>query len=225
MDYFLEHSIDVYFEYINTWIQTFCYAITAALALRETKEPGLTRCRMLCGAFMCYVLGNLYWILYFTIYWKHALFFSAADLSWLASYSFLISIDVLLMNDLTDQQRTAVKKHRTAAIVISGSVIIPTHAWMVYTGVSLFNNLCYGIAIFLAGYYSIMLLSACKKENVTSEMASYHVNILIFFSLIIGMFVFSCLVGNIYFLSTAFDVALTVMPFSILAAARKGSFA
>jgi hypothetical protein len=225
MDYFLERSIDVYFEYINTWIQTFCYAIAAVSALREAKGSGFTHCRLLCGAFVCYALGNLYWILYYTIYWKHALFFSAADLSWLASYFFLISIDIHLINNLTNQQRASVTKHRITAIAISGSVIISSHAWMVYMGISLFNNFCYGIAIFLAGYYGIMLLLACKKENVTSGMASYHSNILIFFSLIIAMFVFSCLAGNIYFLSTVFDVALTVMPFPILAAARKGNFA
>jgi hypothetical protein len=207
-------------DYIHTWIQTISYAVCAVLAARRAVlHPDVWRYKILTGAFLSYVLGDLFWILYFTIKREYALFFSAADLSWIAVNVFLITAGMNIINELNKEQSLIVRKFRVPAAVISAAVVISTHTLMVWIAGGLFNNICYGIVYFLLVYFSLLLFFAGRK-GVLTEMKQYHGAIILMGLLDILMFLFSCF-WETEKISMAFDMGLTLIPFLILHVMKK----
>jgi hypothetical protein len=197
-----------------------CYAVCSFIAARRAVlHPDIWRYKILTGAFLCYALADLFWNLYFTIKWEYALFFSAADLSWIAVVVFLIAACLNIFNELTDEERLIVRRYRILSVLISFVLIASTHAVMVIIAGGLFNNICYGIVYFLLVYFSLQLWLAARKD-IRPQMKNYHGAVMLFVLCDIIMFLMSCFweTANI---SMVFDMGLTIMPVILLYVMKK----
>lgn len=211
-------------DLINQFIQLVCMAAAAVISARRSmRRGGAWFYQLLTGAFGCYFLGDLFYTLHFMILRDYAVGFSAADLSYLGSYCFLLSIDLGLTGEWTDAEKQSVKRYRRAALMAPAAVVI-LHIVYVYLAGNPVNNALFCIPLAYLSYYSLLLfLMSGRGGEGAPSMHRYHGTVLLFLFAENMMFLTSSFGLDAPFIVFAAMMSVTVLLIS--RAAGKGAAA
>ena len=83
------------FEVIDNFFQVILLLIMALLSLVASVRQRDRRPLVLAFAYVCFAMGTLYYVLYLVIIGKVPQIFYVAEISWLASYLFFLSLQIL----------------------------------------------------------------------------------------------------------------------------------
>ena len=207
-------------DLINQFMQLGCMAVATVLATRHAiRNDGEWFFQLLAGAFGCYFLGDLFYTLHLLILSDYAVGFSVADLSYLGSYCFLLSISLGLTGEWTDSDKRVAKPYRRVALT-APLIILLLHVAYVYLAGNPVNNALFCILLSFLAYYTLLLflMSGKGTENEPS-LRGYHGMVLFFLFVENMMFLISSLGFGIPFL--AFDIMMSVTVLLMVRAARK----
>jgi len=211
-------------DLINQFIQLACMAAATALAARRAmRNRESWFFQLLAGAFGCYFLGDLYYTLHLLILGDYAVGFSAADLSYLGSYSFLLSIGLGLTGEWSNADKRAAKQYRRAALT-APAVIILLHILYVYLSGNPVNNALFCVPLAFLAYYTLLLfLTGGKDKKNEPSLRGYHWTVLLFLFVENMMFLTSSLGFELLFI--VFDIMMSVTVLLMVRAAGKGAAA
>ncbi len=153
----MRYSPDVYTNIFQSIILACCLAICAR-TLYVTKRKGW----FLLGCFFAtYLLGDIYWLGYILIRGTTPYIFYVADISWIASYSFL-SIVVRSFPESRSKKYQSIFSYIWLVFSIVSTIYF-------YTFGDIINTTVMDFVVSLAGLYAINGMSNCrnkiKKEN------------------------------------------------------------
>ena len=138
------------FELIDNLIQITvlsCAALAAAiLALRHKSR----RLLILALAYACFVMGTGYFVLYLAIFGTVPQIFYVAEISWLASYTFFLSLEILQAESIT---------HRfSLSAAVCGAVLAAVILLDRIFGPSYFMSALFALAVGAIGYLCVLCL-------------------------------------------------------------------
>lgn len=143
------------FEWIDNLFQVVvlgCAALLAAvLALRHKSR----RCLILSLAYACFSMGTLYYVLYLVILGHTPKVFYVAEVSWLASWLFYLSLQIL---------RTESMKIQFSWSVVGGSLLIFTSilAFHIF-GPSYLMSFLFALTVGILTFLSLSRLQSQEK--------------------------------------------------------------
>ena len=166
--------------------------------------------------FGTFALGTLYWTLYVLLFNHTPQVFYVSELSWLASFMFLLTLEYTLS---TSDERA----FRHPAVWIVPLVCVPQLLLYVSRGDLLFNLLMCGMTM-AAAWYSVRGLAYARRQSgKPRDLQYFHIAVLCIIFLEYGLWTTSCFwisdtLTNPYFW---LDVLLTASLFALLPATRK----
>ena len=83
------------FEVIDNLFQAVLLGVMSAAALAAGLRRGSRKCMILAFAYACFTMGTLYYLLYIVIIGNNPKVFYVAEASWLASYLFFLSLQIM----------------------------------------------------------------------------------------------------------------------------------
>ena len=83
------------FEVIDNLFQAVLLGVMSAAALAVGLRRGSRKCMILAFAYACFTMGTLYYLLYIVIIGNNPKVFYVAETSWLASYLFFLSLQIM----------------------------------------------------------------------------------------------------------------------------------
>ncbi len=139
--------------------------LTGHSAMRAMRGRGKWLFQLLCGAFGCYLLCDMFWILHILSvgHWPDGI--SVADFCILGLYSFFIAACLACMNDWTEPERQQARRFRLWALVAPVVVVLFHIAYLNLYVIGYENALvdwlsnilfCGFMSVF--GYYALLLL-------------------------------------------------------------------
>ena len=185
---------------INQFIQIACLSAVAVLSARRSGWLF----RLLAGAFSCYLLGDVFYMLHMWIYGQFPSGFSVAYLSYIGTYFFLITIDLWLAGEWTNEQKKTMRPYRRISMAAPTVVVVLHLIYYIRDG-GFFINLLFCVPLSLLAYYSLLiLLSGGAQSGLGAPPWWYHGAVLLF-----------VLVENMMFLSSSFgsDTVYTAFDF------------
>ena len=123
--------------------------------------------KLIAGAFGCHLLGVLFWLPYFYIMGNWPADFSAADLSFIGYYCFMISANLSLIEKWTPERKTLAKKHRLIAISAPIVTLLFHIVYVIQAG-KIVNNIIVFIPLAIWSYITLLsfLSSGRSPERV-----------------------------------------------------------
>lgn len=179
--------------------------------------------QLLAGAFICFLLGDLYLMLHAWIMEDWAFVFSPADVSWLGLYGFFIAIDTGLISEWTEQERRQADRYRRLAW-LGPAVVVAFHiAYIALYPEIWLNNLIFGIVLSFLGYYAVLMFCTSRGEgSIQAPMHRYHGAVLFFVVTELILFLVSSFGYYPLILYYAILYALTAGLCVMVPAAKKG---
>jgi len=205
-------------DLINQFLQLGCMAAATILAAcLAIRRPGAWFYQQLTGAFACYFLGDLFYTLYLLILNDYAPGISAAGVSYIGSYCFLLSIGLGLTGEWTEADKRSAKPYRRISFIAPVVVILLYLANVCLAGNPVINAL-FSIPLAFLAYYTLLLFLTSKKS--APSIRGYHRTVLLFLFAENMMFLTSSFGFDIPFMVFDFMMSFTVL--LMLRAAKKG---
>jgi hypothetical protein len=204
-------------DFFMDTIQIVCLVILIIQGLRMSrKNQGGLIYKLIVGAFCCYLMGAVFWFFYYGLTGDWPQVFSAADLSWLGFYSFMLAANLSLIEKWTEEQKHAAKKTRLPALAVPVVALWFHIQYVLDKEGILVNNISSFVLIALWGYFSLMPLLAFRK----SPARYYYLLSLLtmILELLIFLFSYSVSYGVLYYV---FSYMQIIVWFFLFPAARK----
>ena len=128
-------------------------------------------------------LGCLYWALHVLLLRQTPQIFYVSDLGWVASFLFLLTLELTLPSD-------AERQSHTPLCCLVPTICVPQFLLYITHGDVLFNILMCGITMFIAWYSVRGLVYAIRQKNRT--LRAFHITALCFVGLEYALWTFSC---------------------------------
>lgn len=196
-------------------IATACCTALAGVRFQQRKSQSDLLLTCFYGTF---ALASLYWLIYLLLHTYTPKIFYVSDLSWIASFLFLLILDVQLA---TPEERTFRHPAAWLSPVLGAGLMLYYMQWGDY----LTNLLWCGLTA-AAGWFSIRgLLFARRQTGKARDKQYFHMAVLFVVVMEYGLWTASCFwvsdtLTNPYFW---FDLALTVGLVLLLPALRKAA--
>ena len=180
-------------EEILSYIQFGMLTVVTLLTLRAVyRNRGVRLLILLGGAYACFLMGDLFLAFHYMIIGEWPYIFSAADISYIGLYCFLIAVSLEHSGDWTEEQRQAAKQYRQAALIAPAVVILSLIMCIVFYPDILFNCILYSLPLSFLGYYSLLSFFVARKTREEKpSMYFYYIAVLLFLSVELGMFMVS----------------------------------
>jgi len=202
---------------INQFIQIAC--LSAAAVLAAHRRGWLFR--LLAGAYGCYLLGDVFYMLHMWIYGQFPSGFSVAYLSYIGTYFFLLSINLWLVGEWTDEQKKALRPYRKVSLAAPVAVIVLHCVYYIRDG-GFFINLLFCVPLSFLAYYSLlMLLAGGVESGLEPPPRRYHGAVLLYVLAENMMFLGSSLGSDAMYI--AFDLMMSFTMLLMYRAAAKGA--
>lgn len=165
-------------ELVQNIFQIAVFAILSIVSfLISINRTNVKSTRYFTGATFCYVFGNIFWTLYFVINGYFPYYFSAADVSYIGLYIFLISLAVMLRREYSSMQIT--KRMRIIGLLCSLWVMIANGICYFMVGGFLWT-LMYAIPLAIMGYYAIINVIIFKNDNNNKFIYKANITLVLF---------------------------------------------
>jgi len=192
---------------INQFIQIACLS---AVTLLSARRSGWLF-RLLTGAFGCYLLGDIFYMLHIWIYGQFPSGFSVAYLSYIGTYFFLLTIDLWLAGEWTDIQKKALRPNVRISLIAPAAVVILHLVYYIRDG-GFFINLLFCVPLSLLAYYSLlMLLAGGAKSGLEPPSRRYHGAVLLYVLAENMMFLSSSLGSDAIYIAFDFIMSATLV--------------
>ncbi|MDD3832909.1 MAG: hypothetical protein PHR18_03280 [Oscillospiraceae bacterium] len=166
---------------------------------------GLTKCilkrkdlllpKIIFQSLICFVLGELYWVLHIYIRgYEQAGVFSISDISWLGFYFFLLAACRNVFHRNIDFKDNQYRKINIISL-FAPAFIIGINMVLFLTGDSLFYTIIYTIPTAFLGYYTLRLVLTSFKNEILKSFRTYHMTV----GLILLLDNLACLALNLGF--------------------------
>ena len=211
---------------IAAWLEMGVDAVITLLAVfiaYRYREFWLFK--LLIGAYGCLLMGDLFAALHYTITGVWPFIFSAADISYLGFYCFLIAIDLELLGALKEQERQVAQQYRYTAL-IAAVVVILCNIWYItiYPDI-IICYIIYCIPFSFLGYYTLLLfLTSRKTRGEAPSMYAYHTMVSLYIVMELVMwYISSITVSEIHLLLSIVATLMLYLPtVLLLPTAKKG---
>jgi hypothetical protein len=199
-------------------------AVVTFLAVMEAyKRREYWQLKLLSGAYICFFMGDLVGALNYIIVDAYPYVFSAADVSYIGLYCFLIAIALELIGAWTENRRQIERKYRFAALTAPVVIIFSHIAYIIIYPDIIINYIIFCVPLSFLGYYTLLLFFVSRKtrnEKTPPSMYKYHKTVMLFLAIDLILFLVSSL--GWYFWSIIMGIALVVPTVMLLPAAKKG---
>lgn len=208
-------------DLIENWTQTAVLAGCVGYGIFLCLSPrGGRRFVFLTCALISLMLADLIYSLYICLTGDYPYGFSAADLSYIASYLFFTAEDLYLMERWTPEARQSARqryrKWAWAAVAFTLAVNVAM-LWELYIwDFSIANSLIYLLPICIFAYYAVLVFCAQR-----GRARLYHGAVLLFLFAELMMFLFSSF--GIDFPYRLFDWVWTALFPFLLPLAKRGN--
>lgn len=201
------------FDNISQFLVTLFATIGAGLLFYKSR---LQSCLLLTCFFATFMLGSLYWTLHFLLLNYTPQIFYVADLAWIASYIFLLT----LLHTLSSPEE---RKFRHPVMWFVPIFCIPQVILYLRYGDILLNLFLCGLTMVIAWYSVRALIYGSKEGKKQGHMQSFHIRVLSIIILEYALWTVSCFwVSNTYTNPYFWiDFLLTASLFSLLPSMKK----
>ncbi|MDR1439169.1 MAG: hypothetical protein LBJ10_03910 [Clostridiales bacterium] len=206
----------------NNLLQIAIVACAAAWSARRAALRREAAFALLAGALGCFLLGDVFYALHLWLAGDIPIVFSAADLSYLGFYAFLIAICLERLHGMGAGQRRGAKRRRIAALAAPAAVVLFHIAYIAIYPDILFNNLIFCALISTLAYFSLWLFLASGPgaESPRHPMRAFYGAVLAYLLVELAMYLVSSL--GLYWPGIALDFALTLFYPLLARALKKG---
>jgi hypothetical protein len=217
-----------YIEYAHDWIQIVCYAVCSVIALRRArKNTGRQSAlvyRLLAGAFLCFVLGGLFFDLHIAIYGDYPRGFYTNDLAWIVIYIFFLSISLRFYDSFSEKERETARSYLPVSAFLALALFVTPYAISIFIGGEAFRSGFTAAGAFAASALSLSLFLAAARSGVRVQARYYHLAVLIYLATdaIMGFCYWDVSWGPIYSMYSVSIVTQTFIPFIMLRTIMKG---
>lgn len=176
---------------------------------------------LLAGVNASFFMGGVFVTLHYAIASEYPLIFSAADLSYIGMYCFLIAIDLTLVGAWSETQRQTAQKYKRVSL-LGAAVVVVFHIIYIaiYPEIAL-NYVLYCIPLAFLGYHALLMaLVSRETRNEKLSLYGYHKTVLLFLAVELLMFLSSSI--GIWPLTSALWIVLEVPIIRLTITARKG---
>jgi hypothetical protein len=206
----------------NNLLQIVVVAGATAAAARCAAERRAVVFALLAGALGCFLLGDVFYTLHLRLANDAPIIFSAADLSYLGFYAFLIAVCLERIHGWDAARRQRARAYRRVAFVAPILTILFHIAYIAIYPDILFNNLIYCALMSVLTYYVFWLFLASGGGDARSHrpMRAYHGIVLSYLFIELVMYLFSSL--GLPAPAIALDFVLTFFYPPVVRALKKG---
>ena len=184
------------------------------------KRKDLLLPKIIFQSLICFVLGELYWVLHIYIRgYEQVGFFSISDISWIGFYLFLLTACRNVFHRMIDFKDNEYRKINVISL-IAPVFIIGINSVLYLTGDSLFYTVIYTVPTVFLGYYTLRLILLSFKNEMLKGFRSYHMTV----GLILLLDNLTCLALNLGFEDTEyiFKFCFALLLLSITPSVYKG---
>ena len=208
---------------VLTWAQVPVLLACAILSEGWARRSANQVYRLIAGAFVCYALGNLFYMFYLTIRGIYPYYLSVADLSWVSVYVFLTAACLYWLGDMPEAERRRLRRRRWPALGATAVVFGPAYTFMMsFDPTSWLNNVLYGCTGATLTFFAVWLLIGAARDGVGRPLRAYHVTVLVLVVRQLTGMVATCLPEPFYNVYYVVDVLVIVLPPAMVWALRKG---
>lgn len=195
-------------------VTAFCFVCTGVLFAKSHKQPFF----LLACFYGAFSLGTLYWALHILLLQESPQMFYVSELGWVASYVFLLAIEITMSNP---EER----KVKTPLMLLPPLLFIPQFFLYLTRGDSFFNLLMCGITMVIAVYAVRSMVYIKKHKEKPQKAFWFHLTVLFFVVLEYALWTWSCFwvsdtLTNPYFWC---DFLLSAVMLLLLPAMRKAA--
>lgn len=148
--------------------------IVSMLKTRELQLP-----KMILQSLICFVLGELYWVLHIYIRgFEQVGVFSISDISWLGFYFFLLAAYRATFQHIFDFKNLKYIKINIVSL-LAPAFIIGVNIALYLSGDSLLYAVVYTIPTAFLAYVTQRMILLSFKEEEAKEFRSYHIIVIL----------------------------------------------